>query len=94
MVRERERQTEESVVVEVTLPADPVEAEAASERVMGVVSRYLARGQPVVLATLEADGRHVRMVRDRVDLGRRLARAVAGPPPPVDDVPGSRRGRR
>jgi uncharacterized protein (DUF58 family) len=94
MVRERERQTEESVVIDVTLPADPVEAEAASERVMGVVSQHLARGQPVVLATLEAEGRHVRMVRDRVDLGRRLARAVAGPPPPVDDVPRTRRGRR
>ncbi len=47
---------------------------------MAGVSRYLARGQPVVLATLEAGGRTVRPVRDRIDLGRRLARAVAGDP--------------
>ncbi len=94
MVRERERQTEEPVVIEVTLPADPAEAEAESERVMGAVSRYLARGRPVVLATLEAEGRCVRMVRDRVDLGRRLARAVGVPLPPAGDDPHTGRGRR
>jgi uncharacterized protein (DUF58 family) len=76
MVRERERQNEEPVVVEVVLPRDPVEAEAEAERMMGVVVRYLTRGQLVVLGTLEAGGRCVRPVRDRVDLGRRLARAV------------------
>ena len=91
MVRERERQTEEPVVIEVTLPPDPAEAEAESERVMAVVNRCLGRGQPVVLGTLEVDGRCLRQVRDRVDLGRRLARAVA---PPVADAPTSRRGRR
>ena len=73
MVRERERQTEEPVVIEVTLPPDPAEAEAESERVMAVVNRCLGRGQPVVLGTLEVDGRCLRQVRDRVDLGRRLA---------------------
>ena len=34
MVRERERQTDEPVVIEVVLPADPAEAEAEAERVM------------------------------------------------------------
>jgi uncharacterized protein (DUF58 family) len=76
MVRERERQNDEPVVIEVVLPRDPGEAEAEAERVMGVVARYLTRGQLVVLGTLEAQGRCVRPVRDRVDLGRRLARAV------------------
>ena len=94
MVRERERQTEEPVVIEVTLPADPAEAEAEAERVMAVVARCLARGQPVVLGTLEAEGRCLRQVRDRVDLGRRMARAVPAPGPPPDGVPRPQRGGR
>ncbi len=88
MVRERERQTEEPVVIDVVLPRDPAEAEQESERVMGVVSACLLRRQPVVLATLEAEGRCRRLVRDRIDLGRRLARAVPAEVPPG---PGARR---
>ena len=88
MVRERERQNDEPVVIEVVLPRDPGEAEAEAERVMGVVARYLTRGQLVVLGTLEAEGRRVRPVRDRVDLGRRLARAV--PPTGGAGGPGPR----
>ncbi len=76
MVRERERQTEEPVVIEVVLPSDPAEAEQESERVMGVVTSCLLRRQPVVLGTMEVEGRCLRLVRDRIDLGRRLARAV------------------
>jgi len=97
MVRERERQTEDPVVVEVVLPPDTTEAELESERMMGVVAQCLVRGQPVVLGTQEASGRCVRPVRDRVDLGRRLARAV---PPPIGSgaaastPPAPRRGRR
>jgi uncharacterized protein (DUF58 family) len=79
MVRERERQTEEPVVIDVVLPVDPAEAEAEAERVMGVVTTCLLRRQPVVLATLEAEGPCRRPVRDRIDLGRRLARAVSAP---------------
>jgi uncharacterized protein (DUF58 family) len=88
MVRERERQNEEPVVIEVVLPRDPAEAEAEAERVMGVVARCLTQGQLVVLGTLEEEGRCVRPVRDRVDLGRRLARAV----PPAGGPGGT--GRR
>ena len=79
MVRERERQTEDPVVVDVVLPPDPLEAEAESERVMAAVNRCLIRGQPVVLGTQEPNGHAVRLVRDRIDLGRRLARAVPSP---------------
>jgi hypothetical protein len=79
MVRERERQTEDPVVVDVVLPPDPLEAEAESERVMAAVNRCLIRGQPVVLGTQEQDGHIMRVVRDRIDLGRRLARALAPP---------------
>ena len=79
MVRERERQTDDPVIITVVLPSDPIEAEAEAERVMATVSHCLARGQPVVLSTLEAEGRTVRLVRDRIDLGRRLARAIPAP---------------
>ena len=76
MVRESERPTDDPVYVELTLPHDPAAAEAEAERMMSGISDCLARNQPVVLASLEATGRVVRPVADRVDLGRRLARAV------------------
>ena len=87
MVRETERQTDDPIIVDVVLPPDPQQAEAESERVMAALSPYLARGRSVVLATLEPEGRTVRLVRDRVDLGRRLARAVAPAPAPAADGP-------
>jgi uncharacterized protein (DUF58 family) len=93
MVREKERQTDDPVVVDLVLPPDPAAAEAESERVMAALAHHLERGRPVVLGTVEADGHVIRVVRDRIDLGRRLARAVgspsagpAGPPPSVDAV--------
>jgi len=58
------------------LPFDPMAAEAEAERVMAGVADCLARQRPVVLATQEPAGRVVRPVRDRLELGRRLARAV------------------
>ncbi len=95
MVRERERQTEEPVIIEVVLPEDRAAAEAESERVMAVVAGCLDRRQPVVLGTLEADGRCLRLVRDRIDLGRRLARAVPPPSTPGSSADGRpKRGRR
>jgi len=89
MVRERVRRTDDPVVVDVVLPPDPQRAEEETERVMAAVSRCLVRGQPVVLATVESGGRTVRPVRDRIDLGRRLARAVT---PPTRPDPGHRAG--
>ena len=77
MVRESERQTDDPVLLEVTLPADPAAAEAEAERMMAAVGACLARRRPVVLITREAGGRVVRAVADPVDLGRRLARAVS-----------------
>jgi len=76
MVRESERQTDDPVLVELTLPDDPVAAEEAAERMMAAVGDCLAAHRPVVLVTHERSGRVVRPVVDRVDLGRRLARAV------------------
>ncbi len=83
MVRETERPTDDPVVVEVDLPSDPDAAEAEAERVMAEVGDRLDRHQAVVMVTREQAGRVVRPVRDRVDLGRRLARAVSAPPAEV-----------
>lgn len=81
MIREKERPTDDPVVVDVVLPADPAEAERRAERAMAVVGAHLGRGRRVLLGTTEPDGHHVDEVLDRIDLGRRLARAV--PPAPA-----------
>lgn len=98
MVREKEHQTDDPIVVDVVLPPDPPAAEAEAERVMSGVAHSLMRGEVVMLGTQETGGRIVRVVRDRIDLGRRLARAVSPlervvQSPPMDGDP-SRRGRR
>lgn len=78
MVRETERPTDLPVVIEATLPAEPDAAERAAERVMSLVTDHLVTGTSVILVTREAAGRTVQApVRDRIELGRRLARAVA-----------------
>lgn len=94
MVRETERQTDDPLVVEVVLPVDRLEAEAVSERAMASIGDELARGRPVILGTLENDGHTTRLVRDRVDLGRRLARAVAPPSAMPGGRPEGQRRRR
>ncbi len=83
MVTESEQPAEEPLVVEVDLPSEPDAAERAAERAMAAVTRHLVRGVPVLLITLEPGGRTLRPVLDRIELGRRLARAVpAGTVPP------------
>lgn len=97
MVREKERQTDDPIIVEVVLPPDPQQAEAEAERVMAAVTHHLLRGRSVILATRESGGRTVRLVRDRIDLGRRLARAVPWPAPTDPDpggAPSRQDGRR
>jgi uncharacterized protein (DUF58 family) len=79
MVRETERPVDDPVVLDVVLPRDPVAAEAICERAKGTGAAWLARGRVVVLQTEEETGRVSAPVRDRVDLGRRLARARAQP---------------
>jgi len=58
------------------------------------VTDCLYRRQPVVLGTLEAEGRCLRLVRDRIDLGRRLARAIPVPDAPAPSTAGRARGGR
>jgi uncharacterized protein (DUF58 family) len=86
MVREKERQTDDPIVIDLVLPADPAEAERLAERAMTVVGAHLAQGRRVLLGTTEPEGHRMDGVRDRVDLGRRLAKAV---PPPVGAVVGT-----
>jgi uncharacterized protein (DUF58 family) len=79
MVRESERQRDDPVTVDLVLSHDPDRAETEAERAMAEVGDVLESGRDVVLGTDEVGGRVSRWVRDRIDLGRRLARAV--PPP-------------
>ncbi len=85
MVREKERQTDDPIVIDLVLPPDPAEAEAMAERAMAVIGAHLARGRLVLLGTDEPDGHTMDTVRDRIDLGRRLARA--GPAPAATPSP-------
>lgn len=87
MVRERERQTDDPVLVELVLPADPRAAEVETEVTRASITVALVRGQPVTLQTQEREGTVTKFVRDRIDLGRRLARAVP-PPTPAAAIPG------
>jgi uncharacterized protein (DUF58 family) len=68
-----------AIVVDLGGPADA--AEAAASRAAGLANRALGEGLAVVLATAEVEGGRVAAVKTRVDVGRRLARAVATPPP-------------
>jgi hypothetical protein len=80
MISEAEQPADQPVVVEVVLPTDPEAAERTAEHVMADVAHHLARGVPVLLITLEPTGKTVGTILDRVELGRRLARAVAPGP--------------
>ena len=51
-------------------------------RAAGLANAALADGTLVDLATVEADGTHHGPVRSPLEVGRRLARAVAGAPVP------------
>ncbi len=79
MVSETERATDSQVHLDVSLPADAQAAEREAERAMAVVSGYLSRGVPVMVSSLEPGGPTVGLVLDRIELGRRLARAVSPP---------------
>ena len=79
MVSETEIPTDSPVVVDVTLSPDPDAAEREAERVMSMVAGYLTRGVPVMMSSFEPGGRTFRLVPDRIELGRRLARAISLP---------------
>jgi uncharacterized protein (DUF58 family) len=68
-----------AIVVDLRGAADA--AEAAASRAAGLANRALREGLAVVLATAEVGGGRVAAVKTRVDVSRRLARAVAAAPP-------------
>ncbi len=94
MVRENERQTDDPVLVDLVLPADLLAAETECEAAMASLMVSVMRGRVVVLGTREPEGHVVRAVRDRIDLGRRLARAVPSPDAAASGQPTGGEARR
>jgi uncharacterized protein (DUF58 family) len=80
VVREHDPPANEGVALVVDLTGSEDHAEAAASVAAGIGGAVLARGGRLVLATNEQDGAQCGPVVDRRDLGRRLARAVAGTP--------------
>lgn len=78
MVREMEGPAARPTLLDVVLPEDPDEADAAAERAMGTVAQLLRRGVTVQMVTREPGGVRSEAVTDLTEAGRRLARAVAG----------------
>jgi uncharacterized protein (DUF58 family) len=81
MVRELEAPGRSPLTITVDLRGDDEEAELAAGRAAGLALAALRAGVPVTLATAEAEGQVLAPVADAVSVGRRLARAVPGPPP-------------
>lgn len=75
------------IVVDLRGPSDA--AEATASRGAGLANRALREGLAVVLATAETGGARVAAVKTRLDVSRRLARAVAAPPPAGPFAPGA-----
>jgi uncharacterized protein (DUF58 family) len=100
MVRELEVPPGPRLVLVVDLQAapelgrtvDPDELDAARERAaseaLGIALEALRAGRPVVLATAEVTGPVLAGVASEVAAGRRLARAVVGPPARPGAAPG------
>jgi uncharacterized protein (DUF58 family) len=89
MVREFEPAVDCDVTIRVTLSTDPAVAEPAAARAVGAGRAVLRSGRPLTLVTREVQGTVTDAVRTDRELGRRLARAVAGPldtPAPTDVV--------
>jgi uncharacterized protein (DUF58 family) len=76
MVREMEEPSAQSFTLKVALPADEEAAERLAERSLGTVVAILDRGCGLVLTTDEKEGQVSGPVADRLQAGRRLARAV------------------
>ncbi|MHB8219341.1 MAG: DUF58 domain-containing protein [Acidimicrobiales bacterium] len=93
MVREMEGPALRPVTVRAILPADLDTADEIAAQALGSVARHLARGQPVILVTLEPDREVVAEVKGVTDAGRRLARALPSRPPPSTPRPPTGRER-
>ena len=81
VVKELDDPASRRLAIVVDLRGDADAAEAAASRAAGLADRALREGLAVVMATAELDGGRLAAVKTRADVSRRLARAVAEPPP-------------
>jgi uncharacterized protein (DUF58 family) len=81
MVKEFEQPERPRLELVVDLRGSTPAAERAAEDAMSVLYDALAHGIDVTLITAESGGPRRAIVTNRLDAGRRLARAVAGPLP-------------
>jgi uncharacterized protein (DUF58 family) len=79
VVKELEEPDQPELVLQVRLD-DPSTAEDVARRSMGAAVGAMRDGLAVTLLTAEAGGKQGGRVRTPIEAGRRLARAVAGPP--------------
>lgn len=89
MVKELEDPDLPRVAIVVDLRGPAAAAEEAASRAAGLALAALAEGVPVTLLTLERGGPVVGEAASPVVVGRRLARAVPGPPPEGPLPPGA-----
>ena len=97
VVKELEEPDRPGLVLRVELSGPPEEVEDVAARAMGAALGGLRAGLHVTLLTREASGQRGAVVRTPVEAGRRLARAVPGPPadgPVPDGAAVVRLGRR
>jgi uncharacterized protein (DUF58 family) len=85
VVRELEPPAEAGVALVVDLGPNGVFADQLASRAAGIGRATLAAGGRVWCCTHESDGGVSELVTDARELGRRLARAIPGPPPPAPD---------
>jgi uncharacterized protein (DUF58 family) len=89
MVKELDAPHRPGLVLIVDLRGARAAAETAAGRAAGIAATVLAAGTPVTLCTAEAGGPVVGRVASPLDVSRRLARAVAGPPAEAQVAPGT-----
>jgi uncharacterized protein (DUF58 family) len=80
VVKELEEPDQPGLVLRVELAGDPETVETIASRAMGAALGGLRAGLQVTLLTRDAGGPRAGLVRSPVEAGRRLARAVVGPP--------------
>ena len=81
VVKELEAPGQAHLTLVVDLRGDSLEAESTASLAAGMATAALDEGMAVQLLTAEPEGPRHGPVRSSVEVGRRLARAVAGPPP-------------
>ena len=87
MVKEMEQPERPELVLIVDLMGPYEESEAAASRAAGIATEALRSGIRTIMITAERLGGAVDVVSTRIEVGRRLARAVSTMPPPAGPIP-------